>query len=281
MFFEGDYVKVKNKEGYEGLIGKILAYRPPYEIQLLESKKIIYCFENEIQKISKDKINKQKRDELSENIKDLIIKFESKKSYNKQIELVYEDLKKFQDKYPFAKYPNKIEDLRVTDLYKEISNEMGEFFHWIEYKLKGLGSLNLYANVYRNASKQLDDFKELLYDIVDETVSLADKIDAQWDKISGMGGDKILAKKIVCCFNDNLIPIFNTKHLEHFFDCVIGKENYPEDYKLMSLGGQYEFLMNKLMNFKNVIPETRDWKTLKLSIFLYENYPPPGKEKWN
>ena len=88
MFFEGDYVKVKNKEGYEGLIGKILAYRPPYEIQLLESKKIIYCFENEIQKISKDKINKQKRNELSENIKDLIIKFESKKSYDKQIKLV-------------------------------------------------------------------------------------------------------------------------------------------------------------------------------------------------
>ena len=280
MFFEGDYVKIKNKEGYDGLIGKVLAYRPPYEIQLLESKKIIYCDEHEIQKILKDKFKKQKRDELSESIKDLIIKFESKKSYDRQIELVYEDLKKFQDKYPFTKFPNKIEDLKVYDLYKEISNEMGEFFHWIEYKLKGLGSLHLRAVVYRNASKQLDDFKELLYDIVDDTVSLAEKIDAQWEKISGMGGGKILAKKIICCFNDNLIPIFNTKHLEHFFDSIIGREKYPEDYKLMSLGEQYEFLMNNLLNLKKFIPETRDWEPLRFSIFLYESYPPPGKEKW-
>ncbi|KKN18025.1 hypothetical protein LCGC14_0959990 [marine sediment metagenome] len=281
MILAGDYVKIKNKENYEGLIGKVLAFRGvSYEVYLLESKKTIPCSENELQKIPKDKFKKQKRDELSEKLENLIKKFEPDDKYEEQIKTAYENLRLFRDKYPFSKYPQRINDLTPKDLYRNLSNEMGEFSYWIEYKLKGLGDLNLYATVYQNASQQVDDFKELLHDVVDDKISLTDKIDAKWEKISGMGGDKILVKKIVCSFNDKLIPIFNTKHLEHFFNCVIGKEGYPGDYDGKSLGEKYEFLMNKLMKLKNSVPKTKDWENVRFSLFLYANFPPPGKVKW-
>jgi hypothetical protein len=86
MFFEGDYVKAKNKEGYNGLMGKILAYRPPYEVQVLESKKIIYCFENAIQKISKDKFKKKKWDERSDS---LILNFSKEFSLKSDFEFTF------------------------------------------------------------------------------------------------------------------------------------------------------------------------------------------------
>jgi len=53
MIFAWDHVRIKNKEGYEGKIGKVLGWRPLFEIELIDSKKIIYCAVNEVEKISK------------------------------------------------------------------------------------------------------------------------------------------------------------------------------------------------------------------------------------
>ena len=284
MIFAGNIVKIKNKENYEGQIGKVLAFRgASYEVQLEDSKKTIYCSENELLKIPKEEYKKQKQDEQGERLEKLIKEFKPDENYEDQIKITYENLGLFRDKYPFSKFPQKIEDLSAHDLYINPNSEkgkMGEFFHWIEYKLKGLGDLNLWPTGYKNASKQLDDFKQLLHDVVDDTVSLADKVDARWEKIKGMGTDKILAKKIICSFNEKLIPIFKTEHLEHFFISVIGKEEYPGDYKGRTLGEKYEFLMNKLVKLKKSVPESRNWENIRFSLFLYANFPAPGKVKW-
>jgi len=279
MIITGDYIRIKNKEGYEGKVGKVLGWRPLFEIELIDSKNIIYCAENEVEKIPKKEVEEILKPKIQKGYINLVQNFQKSGNIDSKIKDTSIKLKEFNEKYPFRKNPNRIEDLTSQDLFIGISNKMGKFFHWIVYGLEGLGSLNLRAQVYREASNSLETFKELLYTVVDPKKSLAEKVDAPWENIKGMGLDKHLAKKIICSFNTNLIPIFNTKHLEHYFNNIIGRDKYPPDYKLFTLGDRYEFLMDNLLKVKNDLNETKRWEYVKYSTFLYENMPPPGKEK--
>jgi len=279
MILAGDYVRIKNKEGYEGKVGKVLGWRPLFEIELIDSKKIIYCDENEVEKISRKEVEEILKPKIQKNYINLVQNFQQLKKFDDKIKETLVKLKEFNEKYPFKKNPTMIEDLTTQDLFIENSNQMGNFFHWIVYRLKELGNLNLRIQVYREASNNLETFKELLYIVVDPKISLADKVDAPWENIKGMGLDKHLAKKIICSFNTNLIPIFNTEHLEHYFNKVIGRDQYPPDYKLFTLGQRYEFLMDNLLKVKNDLNETKSWENVKYSTFLYKSIPPPGKEK--
>ncbi|MFX1504241.1 MAG: hypothetical protein ACFFDH_24995, partial [Promethearchaeota archaeon] len=58
MIFLGDYVKILNKERYEGEYGKVEAYDGfmYYTIKLLETHKTTYCEKNQIEKISREVI---------------------------------------------------------------------------------------------------------------------------------------------------------------------------------------------------------------------------------
>lgn len=279
MIFTGDYIRIKNKEGYEGKVGKVLGWRPLFEIELIDSKSIIYCAENEVEKISKKEVEEILKPKIQKDYINLVQNFQKSEKIDSKIKETLIRLKEFNEKYPFRKNPKKIEDLTSQDLFIGISNKMGKFFYWIVYGLEGLGSLNLYVQVYREASISLETFKELLYTVVDPKISLAEKVDAPWENIKGMGLDKHLAKKIICSFNTNLIPIFNTKHLEHYFNNIIGRDKYPPDYKLFTLGDRYEFLMDNLLKVKNNLYETKSWENVKYSTFLYVSIPPPGKDK--
>lgn len=189
-------------------------------------------------------------------------------------------LKDFRAKYRFAEDPESIETLDPDDIFKVQSNEVGEFFHWLEYYLKPIGHLTLYSNVYRQIRDQFEDFKELLHVAVDPEKSLAQKVDASWDRIRGMGYDRHIAKKIIFCFNDesgDILPIFKTSHLEHFFNKIVDKPSFPAQY--VSLGEKYQFLISELLRVKQNLPETQPWELPYFSRFLYDNYPPPPNDE--
>jgi hypothetical protein len=183
-------------------------------------------------------------------------------------------LRRFRQKYPFKEDPKSIDDLTADDVFKKGGDY---FFRWVEHRLKPLGHLTIHgATVYRNARNQVEDFKALLRIVVDESKTLAEKVDAPWNRISGMGGDKHIAKKIIFCFNDeNALPIFKTADLEYFFDELVGRFKLPSNYGSMSKGEKYQFLTRTLLNVKEGLPETKDWEITYFSRFLYDMYPPP------
>jgi hypothetical protein len=187
-------------------------------------------------------------------------------------------LKIFEAKYPFVENPELIDTLKPKDIFKSDSGKIGDFFHWIEYYLKPLGHLTVYSNVYRRIGSRLEIFKELLYVVVDKKKSLAEKVDATWKEIGGLGGDSHIAKKIIFCFNYEtglVVPIFSTAHLEFFLETILEGQIFPVNYGTMSLGEKYEFLSDKLLEAKESSRVTDSWEITYFCRFLYESYPPP------
>jgi hypothetical protein len=194
----------------------------------------------------------------------------------REMDNALELLRQFRRKYPFKDDTESIDKLRPEDIFMK-----GEdyFFRWIEFKLRPLGRIALgSAIVYRNACDQLEDFKDLLRITIDDGKSLAEKVDSPWERISGMGGDKLIAKKIITCYNDNVLPIFRTADLEHFFNLLVGRQKFPSNYDNMSLGEKFQFLTQALLNIKDSFTETKEWDNAYFMRFLYEMFP-PSREK--
>ncbi|MCS7120774.1 MAG: hypothetical protein RMJ07_01500 [Nitrososphaerota archaeon] len=195
--------------------------------------------------------------------------------------LVEEDLKElkvFRAKYPFAEKPDSIETLTPDDIFRADKGEIGDFFRYIEYRLKYLGELKTYPKVYIEIRSHLDLFKDLLYISVDRKRSLADKVDAPWGKIKGLGGDSHIAKKIIFCLNyetGSVVPIFSTSHMEYFLDTIQEEPWSPINYATMSLGEKYEALTEEILRAKETSPITRSWEITYFCRFLYECYTPP------
>jgi hypothetical protein len=188
--------------------------------------------------------------------------------------------KEFRQKFPFTENLRSIEWLDPDKLFKINPDEVGEFFQFLEDYFKPLGYLTFGgSNVYRNARLQIGDFKNLLRTAVDSRKSLAQKVDASWEKIGGLGQDKQLAKKIIYCFNyesGTVLPIFSNQHLRHFFNRVVDASSVQTKY--YSLGQEYEHYTSELLKAKNSLPITRGWDTLYFARFLYITYPPPDSE---
>jgi hypothetical protein len=189
-------------------------------------------------------------------------------------------LKQFRAKYPFSENPESITSLTPDDILKIESGELGEFFHYLEFYLRPLGYLSIHGTtVYRNIRDQLEDFKDLLYIVVDKEKSLAEKVDAPWEEISHMGADKQVAKKIIFCFNYEsceILPIFKTADLRHFVNKVVDVPSSPAKY--YSLGEEYAYLTAELLKAKNNLPITQPWEITYFARFLYNVYPPPERE---
>lgn len=198
--------------------------------------------------------------------------FDKNGEYMRKIDNALELLKQFRQKYPFKDNPESIDSLTADDLFKENPPRIGDFFRWIQFKLKPLGHLSVYSNAYRNARNQLEDFKALLHVVVDEEKSLAEKVDAPWEKIKRLGGDKHLAKKIIYCYNNDVLPIFSTADLEILFRLLMDRQNLPSKYYGMSPGKQYEFLNRALLSLKEGCAETKHWDNAYFMWFLYVTY---------
>jgi hypothetical protein len=189
-------------------------------------------------------------------------------------------LKELRQKYSFAENLRSIELLEPDRLFKINPDEVGEFFRLLEGAVKPLGHpASNNSNVYRNTRLQIGEFKNLLRAAVDNRKSLAQKIDAPWEKIGGIGQDKQLAIKIIFCFNyesGTVLPIFNNQHMRHFLnrvvDAPIGQAKYS------SLGQEYNHYTAELLRAKNSLPLTQGWDALYFAVFLYNTYPPPDSE---
>jgi hypothetical protein len=189
-------------------------------------------------------------------------------------------LKEFRVKFPFAENPNSIEWLNPDSIFKPDSNEVGEFIRYLVSSLDPIGNLTIQSsNVYRNIRLQLGDFKNLLRVSVDKNKALAQKVDAPWEKINGLGNDREFAKKIIFCFNyesATVVPVFSTQHMKHFVNRIA---NAPSSgTKFYSVGAEYAHYTAELLKAKDSLPTTKSWETVYFARFLYQTYPPPDRE---
>lgn len=178
----------------------------------------------------------------------------------RRIEDAWRLQQEFVDRFPFREKPELVNNLTPEDVYNP--GVSGYFLDYVEHKLKHLGHIYVPSDrPWRNARANLDDFKKLLKIAVDDSVSLADKIDAEWNKLSGWGGDRHYAKKLVFCYYpDEIVPIFKTEHLEHFVKILGLREDIDEKainrfgkgYDDFSLGQKYELLNNIVLNLKEL-----------------------------
>lgn len=189
-------------------------------------------------------------------------------------------LKEFRAKFPFAENPRSIDWLEPDKIFKSNPDEVGEFFRYLVYHLDPLGHLTITSsNVYRNIRLQIEDFKYLLRVVVDKKKSLAEKVNAPWERISGLGQDKQIAKKIIFCFNyesGKILPVFSTSHLKHFVNKLVDKPGNPRKY--YSLGEEYEELTSELLATKEKLPITKFWEIAYFARFLYNTFSPPDRE---
>jgi hypothetical protein len=188
-------------------------------------------------------------------------------------------LKEFRNKYRFAENLREIEWLDPDKLFKVNPDEVGDFFRFLETFMKPQGAAMGSSNVYRNARLQIAEFKKLLRIVVDDRKSLAEKIDAPWERIGGLGQDKSIPLKIIFCFNygnGGVLPIFSIAHLRHFASRVGGVSSGQTKY--FSPGKEYAFYIEELLNAKNSEQPTKAWDTLYFTRFLYQTYPPPDSE---
>jgi hypothetical protein len=217
---------------------------------------------------------------MDNSIIDKATSYDKEGKNKKQVDNAINCLKEFRTKYPFTENPKLITTLRQDDIFKETSDEVGQFFHYLEYYFKPMGySTFRDSSLYRNIRVQIEDFKNLLYIVVDKKKSLAEKVDANWGKIKGLGDDKQLAKKIVFCFNyesSKALPILSINHLKHFLGKITDKPSLPTKYYTM--GEEYECLTIELLKAKNSFSITQGWEITYFARFLYENYSPPDRE---
>jgi hypothetical protein len=189
-------------------------------------------------------------------------------------------LKELRQKYPFTENLRAIEYLEPDRLFKVNPDEVGEFFRLLELALKPLGRSTLNSsNIYRNTRLQISEFKNLLRTAVDSRKSLAQKIDALWERIGGIGADKQLAKEIIFCFNHEngkVFPIFNNQHLRHFVNRVSDVASGPTKY--LTAGQEYEHYTAELIAAKDKNPVTRSWDPMYFTVFLFQTYPPPDSK---
>ena len=189
-------------------------------------------------------------------------------------------LKEFRQKFPFVENLREIEWLNPDILFRVNPDSIGEFFQTLESIFKPLGYPSFgNSNVYRNARLQINDLKNLLRTAVDDRKSLAQKVDAKWERIGGIAPDKALAMEIIYCFNyenKTVLPVFSTQHLRYFANRTVDVSSGPTKY--FSLGQEYEHYTAELLKNKNSLPITRGWDNLYFTRFLYASYPPPDSE---
>jgi len=206
--------------------------------------------------------------------------FDKSNAIKYEVNLVLGGLKGFRQKFPFAENLASIEWLDPDRLFKVNPDEVGEFFVFLEKNLNLQGPLQPHSsNAYRNARIQIKDLKNLLRTSVDDRKSLAQKVDAPWERIGGFGQDREIAKKIIYCFNyekGGMLPVFGNQHLRHFVNRTVGTAVFRTKY--LSLGQEYEHYTAELLRVKESVLLAKGWDSLYFARFLYDAFPPPDSE---
>ncbi|MFH8086959.1 MAG: hypothetical protein QW609_04025 [Candidatus Aenigmatarchaeota archaeon] len=215
---------------------------------------------------------KNKFDEFSKNLR-----------IKREIEKGWKNHKEFLKLYPFRENPAKIDDLTPEKVFNP-GNEY--FFYWIEFGLDSLGGIHKTASQrWRYAKEHLEVLKKLLKIVVDDSKSIAEKIDAEWEDIPHFGGQKIIAKKILASYYpEEIVPIFKEEHLEHISENLhidfrkASKEKYGKEYEDLSSGEKFQLFNELLLEFKNKIPWLKTIDNATYMRFLEETFKPPKAE---
>lgn len=202
------------------------------------------------------------------------------KIIEKKVKGSKENYKKFIDLYPFNEFPDKINSINPDDIYNP--GNKSYFLYFIEFGLKECGHIRVGQALYaENARENIDKFKKLLKNTVDKSLSVAEKVDAPWEEISYFGGDKLIAKKIIFCYNPSkILPIYKTEHLE-YFSAVINEDfksesnRFNKKYSDLTLGEKFEYLNEIILTFKNEVIKS-DMDNVSFSHFLYHLSHPDG-----
>jgi hypothetical protein len=216
-------------------------------------------------------------------IKERIKTFDKNLQIKKEIDNAWQLHKEFLIRFPFREHPERIAELTPKDLYNP-GGSKDYFFTWIEHKLHvlgGIGKIAPRAIAYENAVGKLEEFKELLRIVVDDSKSLAQKLDAPWGKIGGWGGDMLIAKKIIFCYYpEKVIPLLKTDYLKLCAENLgidadeEAQKKFGEPYDSLSPGQQWELLNESLLRLKASIDEIKDWDNAYFARFLYEFFVP-------
>ncbi len=191
-------------------------------------------------------------------------------------------LEKFSKQFPFRTQPQSILDLKSTDVYEKGSRD--SFFYWVEYGTSAVGNITIYgANIFENVKANLAAFKELLKTAADDSSALYKKVDAPWDSFRGFGGDRHIAKKIIALlYPERVLPIFSTKHFEHFASRLrldingIVRKLFQKDYENSTVGEKFEALNAAILKWRDENATGVD--NIILKNFLYDTLPPPSAE---
>jgi hypothetical protein len=191
-----------------------------------------------------------------------------------EIERAWERLEEFLKLFPFRKYPEKIDELTPKKIYTP--GKKDSFLYWPEFGLKDLGRVGGYNAFYAESARDnAEKFKELLRIVVDDSLSVSQKVDAPWEEIKYWGGDKIVAKKIIFSYYpDSIIPIFKTAYLEDCAKLFKIDFYYGVPYDTLSVGQKFELLNELLMKYKGSIQVFKNWDNLLFARFLYEEFIP-------
>ena len=204
--------------------------------------------------------------------------FEKDQSIKRHIEEGWKKHTEFLKCYPFREHPEQINNLSPQDIYNP-----GEkyFFDWIEHKLKALGHLSVgSAKVWENARDNVEILKELLKVVINDSLSISQKIDSHWEDIKGFGGDRHIAKKILFCYYpEKIISAYKTEDLEDLAEALNSeyreksREKYKEEYDILSIGQKFELFNDLLFSFKNQHPKLKKMDNALFGNFLYKSYP--------
>lgn len=180
----------------------------------------------------------------------------------------------FREKFPFHLNPSSIDELTPDELYNPHTGAPDHFFYWVETKLRSLGGMSPgTAAGYKNAKSQIDFFRRLLHQTFYSDITLSQRVDLPWEDIRGLGGDKNVMKKVISLYFDDVLPIFQTPHLIHFYIRTVGDGMIPPAFDRMSVGEKYQYLMDGIVSKKDGYSVTAEWSSPYFVKFLYDAYP--------
>lgn len=211
------------------------------------------------------------------------------KEKKEELDKIKKNLDEFLKKFDFKEHPEKIDELKKEDIYNPKAEKRDYFLYWIEHKLENLASLKVGSAKYaENAIANIDEFKKLLKMVVDNTITIEEKIKANWAEIKKWGRDKHIAKKIIFCYNsDKLIPILSTNLLKEYVDRLdldykkISIDKFNNNYSDLSREEKYLLLNEILMPYKISLPEIKDWDNITFAKFLEYVFPDVNERKKN
>jgi len=201
-------------------------------------------------------------------------------NFKKEFEEDFKDSRGYYEEflslYPYKEHPETIDSITPETIYNP--GKKPYFLYCIEFGLKDFGLLRCGSARYaENARENLDLFKKLLKFVVDDSFSIAEKVDAPWEDIKFFGKDKNIAKKIIFCYNSTkILPIYKTKHLEYFASLInddFNSNKFNKSYEDLSLGQKFEYLNGILLKFKEEQIKV-EMDTVCFMHFLYKFLPP-------